>query len=127
MGIENLFTEEAYTILKNLEFKTFLNRFEQFQKNQKTKKEINYQTITEPSQFNSIFECLEKQKETAYILFSENNIIKGMSLYDGGENAYFLYCQNNTLDLLQAAKNFFESNEYYKIAHYAKKDMTLLR
>jgi DNA polymerase-1 len=127
MVIENLFTEEAYTILKNLEFKTFLNRFEQFQKKQKTKKEINYQTITEPSQFNSIFECLEKQKETAYILLSENNIIKGMSLYDGGENAYFLYCQNNTSDLLQAAKNFFESNEYYKIAHYAKKDMTSLR
>lgn len=40
MGIENLFTEEAYTILKNLEFKTFLNRFEQFQKNQKTKKKL---------------------------------------------------------------------------------------
>lgn len=44
-----------------------------------------------------------------------------MSLYDGGENAYFLYCQNNTLDLLQAAKNFLKAMNTIKLLIMPKK------
>jgi len=129
LGIENMFNEQVYSIMKELEFKTFFNRFQQNKAQSITKKQISYQTITEPSQYDIIFRTLQKNRQTAYILLHENNSIKGISLYDGGEQCYFLLCQNNQnmVYLLNSAKDFFENTDYIKIAHDAKTDMVLLR
>lgn len=129
LGIENMFNEQVYAIMKELEFKTFLSRFQQSKTQSKVKRELSYQTITEPSQYDTIFHALQKNRQTAYILLHENNIIRGISLYDGGEHCYFLLCQNheNMVYLLNSAKDFFEKEYYIKIAHDAKTDMVLLR
>lgn len=129
LGIENMFNEQVYAIMKELEFKTFLSRFQQNKTQSITKKQISYQTITQSSQYDTIFHTLQKNRQTAYILLYENNIIRGISLYDGGEQCYFLLCQNNEnmVYLLNSAKDFFQNKDYIKIAHDAKTDMVLLR
>ncbi|USF30100.1 DNA polymerase I [Clostridium sp. MD294] len=129
LGIKNMFNEQVYAIMKQLEFKTFLYRFTQNKTQSILKNEISYQTITEPSQYDTVFHALQKNKQIAYIILHENDIIRGISLYDGGEQCYFLLCQNhqNMVYLLNSAKDFFENKCYSKIAHNAKTDMVLLR
>ena len=117
-GIDHMFTEEAYKIIKNLEFKTFFCYFQQ-----NTSETTKIQVLKTETQWKDFFAALPKQTEIAYTLLTENNVIYAISLYY--DNAYFLELE--TPETLQQAKEFFEKDDYLKIAHDAKKDIAILR
>ncbi|HIT86814.1 MAG TPA: DNA polymerase I [Candidatus Coprocola pullicola] len=126
VSIQDMFTQEAYLLMKNLGFKSLLPRFAP----EKAKQEqtIAYQRMTEKRQWKQIFDTLQKQKEIAYILLHENGMILGMSLYDGKGTVFFLECEQKEIPiLLNCAKEFLQNPDYLKIAHDAKKDIKLLR
>ncbi len=117
-GIDTMFTEEAYQLIKNLEFKTFFSYFQQG-----TKEESKVQVLKTEKEWKAFFTALPKQTEIAYHLLAENNVIYAISLYY--DTAYFLEVE--TPERLQEAKAFFENDDYLKIAHDAKKDISTLR
>ncbi len=125
-AVGDMFTQEAYLLMKNLDFKSFLPRFAP--KKEKQQQNVDYQCLTTEEQWRQVFDNLQKQSEIAYAFMQENGMILGMSLYDGKGTVFYLECEQSEMTLfLSCAKEFLESSEYFKIAHDAKSDIKLLR
>lgn len=126
LQIKNLFTPEAYALVKRLEFKSLLTRFEQ---SAKTIAPIvkNYRHITEKSEAQAYFASLQ-EKETAYILIADDGDWKGISIYQEGSDAVFVEISDHFRqeDLLEAAKPFLSASVYHKIGHDVKTDIRML-
>lgn len=128
MGTENMFSQEAYLLLKQLEFKTILERFSDEEMPQQPKKETNYQRVTTVEGCKKVFSEVLKGMETAYILIEEENQLRGVSLYHDKMRGCWMEVGSDLSieQLLEAGKDFFQNEEFSKIAHDAKKDLGVL-
>ena len=126
LQIKNLFTPEAYALVKRLEFKSLLPHFEQSAKAAVPTTQ-NYRHITTKSEAQAYFADLQ-QKETAYILIVDDGVWKGISVYQEGQDAVFVEISPNFApnDLLEIAKPFLSSSAYHKIGHDVKTNIRLL-
>lgn len=126
LEIKNLFTSEAYALVKRLEFKSLLPRFEQSAKSAVPMMQ-NYRHITTRSEAQDYFAALQ-QKETAYILIMDENDWKGISIYQEGSDSVFLELSVNFTpeELLETAKPFLSASVYHKIGHDVKSDIRML-
>lgn len=124
--IKNLFTPEAYALVKRLEFKSLLPHFEQSAKAAVPTTQ-NYRHITTKSEAQAYFADLQ-QKETAYILIVDDGVWKGISVYQEGQDAVFVEISPNFApnDLLEIAKPFLSASAYHKIGHDVKTNIRLL-
>ena len=126
LQIKNLFTPEAYALVKRLEFKSLLPHFEQSAKAAVPTTQ-NYRHITTKSEAQDYFADLQ-QKETAYILIVDDGVWKGISVYQEGQDAVFVEISPNFApnDLLEIAKPFLSASAYHKIGHDVKTNIRLL-
>lgn len=128
MGAKNLFTSEAYTLVKNLEFKSFFARFEQNTAQQTQKQDTIYHYIDTEAKAKIFFQNLE-QKETAYVLLVDDDVWKGMAVCQNAGESTFLEITEDLLPekLAEQAKPFLQSEVYQIIGHNVKRDIHILR
>lgn len=128
MGAKNLFTSEAYTLVKKLEFKSFFARFEQNTAQQTQKQDTIYHYIDTEAKAKIFFQNLE-QKETAYVLLVDDDVWKGMAVCQNAGESTFLEITEDLLPekLAEQAKPFLQSEVYQIIGHNVKRDIHILR
>lgn len=131
MGIQDMFTKKTYELFKRLEFKSMLGKF-QLEKDcavQNTLQEISLHKIDTKFDCSAFLESITKEMQTAYILFEENGILKGISFYNDEIGGVWLEPSQSLTEqkILEMTKHFFEEESFYKIAHDAKKDIRFLR
>jgi len=115
---------EAYDILKKLELKSLLARFEnEGSASEKNKPEEGFDFITEKDELEKYIAELEKVESTAYVIISENEKPVGISFYN--ENGG-VYAEMDSKTLIKSAALFFENEKLIKTGHNIKNDMRLL-
>ncbi len=88
---ENLFTAEAYSFFKKLEFKNLLNKFSDNSKEETSKKAIEFSLISEFSQAELLFKEAYKSVIIAYMFCesgTENEKITGVALSFDKKNVF---------------------------------------
>ncbi len=128
MGTENMFSQEAYLLLKRLEFKSILERFSVEEMPEKTRQQTDYHRVVTLEACQKFFSSVLKGLETAYILIEEENQLQGISLYNETMGGVWLEggADLSVEQILETGKDFFQSEDYPKIAHDAKRDLGIL-
>lgn len=120
--IEDIFNENAYSMFKQYEFKSMLNRFDT---DKVSEKHIaNYKIIKEITEAKDILAEINPFEYCSYKLITENSVVKGIAITQKANTAYVFRINEN--EILNIFKDFFE-NQNYKIAHNAKEDIVLLK
>ncbi len=117
---------EAYEYIKELEFKSMLNRFSSEEKKEDIVSENNYCYICSESDcINYVYSNFKE--ESSYVIISENGKIEGVSIY-GKNGGCFIESDNDfsSDDLVKALEEYFITDNYKKIGHDIKKDMSLI-
>ncbi|MEA5085331.1 MAG: DNA polymerase I [Lachnospiraceae bacterium] len=124
---------QAYELLKRYEFKSMLNRFsveeDESLKEETLEEKAQCKLIVSKFEFTEYISAIEEGTETAYLLFVENEILMGLSLYNPSAGGSFV-CITESLSVeavADLARDFFESKEYIKIGHNIKSDISLVR
>lgn len=124
---------QAYELIKRYEFKSMINRFsveeDESKKIEKHEELQKYTLITSKGEFSTYISSITKESKTAYLLFEEDGVLKGISLYNEAVGGCFV-CVTEILSLenvTEISKGFFESPEYIKIGHNIKSDISLMR
>lgn len=124
---------QAYEIIKRYEFKSMLNRFrveeDESLIEEKVEEKLQCKLIVSKFEFNEYISSIEKETETAYLLFVEEGILKGLSLYNPSAGGSFV-CITESLSseaVSDIARNFFESKEYIKVGHNIKSNISIMR
>lgn len=121
---------EAYEYIKNLDFKSLLNRF--------TTEESTVEKITEESNSEYFYidnaEDCEKfvyesfSKKSAYVIIEEDNKIEGISIFADGKGCFIESNENFTSEeIVKVLEKYFGDESIEKIGHNIKNDMKLLR
>ncbi|MFR3211404.1 DNA polymerase I [Anaerotignum sp.] len=123
MTTADIFTPEAYELIKRLEFKSMFSRFEQ-KTTQTEAVETAFAHIITGEEAKNFFENL-KQKETAYILLVDDGVWKGMSVCQKEGEGVFLEITEELppQTLADCAKDFFVTKNIVKIGHDVKRDI----
>lgn len=123
MTTADIFTPEAYELIKRLEFKSMFSRFEQ-KTTQTEAVETAFAHIITGAEAKNFFENL-KQKETAYILLVDDGVWKGMSVCQKEGEGVFLEITEELppQTLADCAKDFFVTKNIVKIGHDVKRDI----
>ena len=111
MTTADIFTPEAYELIKRLEFKSMFSRFEQ-KTTQTETVETAFTHITTAEEAKNFFDNLE-QKETAYILLVDDGAWKGMSVCQNAGEGVFLEITEELppQTLADCAKDFFTAKD----------------
>ena len=128
MGMDDIFSKEAYELAKTLDFKSLLSRFQIIDKGKSKNDNIPVQIINEASKAQEAFALCAKEEILAYSLLWDEKLL-GISLYNENIGAYWIESGEKfpPRALVQAAKTLLESDKCKKIAHDAKKDIKILR
>lgn len=121
---EGYFTEEAYQLFKELEFKNMLKYFENVDtQNQNEELKKHFQVIGDEKECKDVIHSLVKKcKEIGLVVLSENKKFRGLAISAGKEDNYFYYqaatgmAENQQLSLFDN----FEQKEYGEIADLIK-------
>ncbi len=123
-SLEKNITKEAYEYIKELDFRTFLNRFE----SDKTDNVVLENYVYINSEYDCInyvyknFEC-----ESAYVIIEENSHIEGVSIYNNNGGCFIEANESFTeSDIKNCLKKYFSDEKYIKIGHNIKKDIKLV-
>ena len=90
--IRDFYTEKAYELFQDLEFKNYLQRFD----NQSIKNDDvikSFTIVEELSQCEDIFSKAEKEEKVAFYIISEENTLLSLSLALGENNVYVIKVQ----------------------------------
>lgn len=130
MKYENIFNEKAYEVFKRLEFKSMFGRFEKTAEFLKSgHSEINSKIILTQEDLNNFIPLLNENVETAYFLFTENEKICGISVYNDEVGSIWVEKSQDLSDnyIAEKFKNFFENISYKKIGNDIKKDIKIFK
>ena len=124
--IEDMFNSAAYDLVKQLELKRMYDRFEKEEVH--TEQFEDFRGIYSLDEAKALFSELEK-KETAYILYSDEGLCRGLALYQEGLGGCWVEIGDELAaeQLFELATHFFTDKEFVKIGHDMKKDLKLLR
>ncbi len=119
-GISYIFNEEAYQMIKQLEFKSLLDRFES--KEQQTEKEFSINIIDNVEVFEekikSLKECayhIKHEDDNVYIAFAENEKIINYAQFSDTQINPLKICLENLLnnkDIIKVTTNLKEQLHY---------------
>ncbi len=85
--IGELYTEAAFTLCKQLEFKNMLSRFQcQGPKNEAAQ---HFQTVTDFGQTEELFKKAQESKEAGFYLVRQKGLVAGCSLCYGETDTYY--------------------------------------
>ncbi|MBO5150509.1 MAG: DNA polymerase I, partial [Anaerotignum sp.] len=128
LKIRNMFNEEAYELVKRLEFKSMFSRFEGAVVTTEKKEEKAYRLVTDREGAEKIMASLKKG-EVGYAFVYDNEECQGLALYQGPLGGVWVEASMQLLmdDILRIFKEFFVNTAYQKIGHDVKQDLKLLR
>ena len=128
LKIRNMFNEEAYELVKHLEFKSMFSRFEGAVVTTEKKEEKAYQLVTDREGAEKIMASLKKG-EVGYAFVYDNEECQGLALYQEPLGGVWVEASMQLLmdDILRIFREFFVNTAYQKIGHDVKQDLKLLR
>ena len=128
LKIRNMFNEEAYELVKRLEFKSMFSRFEGAVVTTEKKEEKAYQLVTDREGAEKIMASLKKG-EVGYAFVYDNEECQGLALYQEPLGGVWVEASMQLLmdDILRIFREFFVNTAYQKIGHDVKQDLKLLR
>ena len=128
LKIRNMFNEEAYELVKRLEFKSMFSRFEGAVITTEKKEEKAYQLVTDREGAEKIMASLKKG-EVGYAFVYDNEECQGLALYQEPLGGVWVEASMQLLmdDILRIFREFFVNTAYQKIGHDVKQDLKLLR
>lgn len=128
LKIRNMFNEEAYELVKRLEFKSMFSRFEGAVITTEKKEEKAYRLVTDREGAEKIMASLKKG-EVGYAFVYDNEECQGLALYQEPLGGVWVETSMQLLmdDILRIFSEFFVNTAYQKIGHDVKQDLKLLR
>ena len=128
LKIRNMFNEEAYELVKRLEFKSMFSRFEGAVITTEKKEEKAYKLVTDREGAEKIMASLKKG-EVGYAFVYDNEECQGLALYQEPLGGVWVEASMQLLmdDILRIFREFFVNTAYQKIGHDVKQDLKLLR
>ena len=128
LKIRNMFNEEAYELVKRLEFKSMFSRFEGAVVTTEKKEEKAYKLVTDREGAEKIMASLKKG-EVGYAFVYDNEECQGLALYQEPLGGVWVEASMQLLmdDILRIFREFFVNTAYQKIGHDVKQDLKLLR
>ena len=128
LKIRNMFNEEAYELVKRLEFKSMFSRFEGAVVTAEKKEEKAYKLVTDREGAEKIMASLKKG-EVGYAFVYDNEECQGLALYQEPLGGVWVEASMQLLmdDILRIFREFFVNTAYQKIGHDVKQDLKLLR
>ena len=128
LKIRNMFNEEAYELVKHLEFKSMFSRFEGAVVTAEKKEEKAYKLVTDREGAEKIMASLKKG-EVGYAFVYDNEECQGLALYQEPLGGVWVEASMQLLmdDILRIFREFFVNTAYQKIGHDVKQDLKLLR
>lgn len=97
--LTDLFTPEAYTLCRELDFKNILSRFSAGQNHEQTQK-IAVHVITEPEQMKAALDGMGES--IALKLFAEHGEVLGLAVCGRGEEVFWMPADESTQEFLPA-------------------------
>lgn len=97
--LTDLFTPEAYTLCRELDFKNILSRFSAGQNHEQTQK-ITVHVITEPEQMKAALDGMGES--IALKLFAEHGEVLGLAACSRGEEVFWMPADESTQEFLPA-------------------------
>lgn len=97
--LTDLFTPEAYTLCRELDFKNILSRFPAGQNREQTRKTAVH-VITEPEQLRAALDGMGES--IALKLFAEDGEVLGLAVCDCGENVFWMPAGESAQEFLPA-------------------------
>ncbi|MCI1931165.1 MAG: DNA polymerase I [Clostridia bacterium] len=115
---------EAYDILKKLELKSLLGRFNtNGSATEKNKEKAIYRFIKDKTEFDEYLKSVKDCKNTAYVIISEDEKPLGLSFYNENGGTYAEMASDV---LMKSSECFFEDENIKKTGHNIKHDIRLL-
>lgn len=128
MKIENIYNEEAYKIIKRLEFKSLLEKFDV--KTEDTNELVaKHELIKNKDAFVALIDKLKSQDLLAYYFLIENNEIIGLSIAYNKDKSYYIQCNDDLTEevVINSFSFILESESIKKITHHLKHDYHLFK
>ncbi|WP_341877043.1 DNA polymerase I [Defluviitalea saccharophila] len=132
--LDSIMNPRVYELFKQLEFKSFLDRFSMPSESNSLIMNSNlsegeYRAVGTKEDFEKIVQEIFEAGRFSFIIFSENHKPIGISFcYADIKGIWVEQSEEFTVEELMAvAKPLFESNTVEKIAHNAKDDMHILK
>ena len=135
LDIENMpsigqnISPEAYDYIKELEFKSFLNRFGTLDNvlNESEKSEMEYDYINNSEDCKNYINKNFKGIETAYVIIEENGEAESVAICSKNKGCFIESGEGFDIkELIQSFKEYFESENFIKIGHDVKRDLKLI-
>lgn len=130
--ITDFYTQEAYLLFKELEFKNLLGRFEKNAQKQEEKSSV-FQTVTDLQQAEELFARAEKAESTGFYFAQDSRSSKdflGIGLCFGENEVYFCQAEHfltreyliGKLRVLPGVLSCFQIKRYYEDLGLEEKD-----
>lgn len=124
----DMLNPKSYELFKNLEFKSFLNKFEDSAKETPSENKGNYRLILSLNEAEDFLNSIPEDEEIAFKIFEDSGNFTGISFYS--DNTGVLIKINDSLsaeELIDKLRNFLSNENYKKITHDYKSAIRLLR
>nr|WP_294680340.1 DNA polymerase I [uncultured Anaerotignum sp.] len=127
LKIGDMFNQTAYELVKRLEFKSMLSRFEGAVSAPMQAEKV-YRLVTDKAGAREVLSSLE-QGEVGYAFLYENEEGLGLALYQQRLGGVWIEASMQLLmqEILELFQPFFTDEAYRKIGHDVKRDIRFLR
>ncbi|MBZ4667835.1 MAG: polA 2 [Defluviitaleaceae bacterium] len=132
--LDSIMNLRVYEIFKQLEFKSFLDRFSMLQETNSVSmnthlSEVLYRAVDSKEAFEKVVEEIFEAGKFSFIIFSENHKPIGISFCYADTKGVWVGSSDefSIEEIMALAKPLFESIETEKIAHHAKNAMHILK
>ena len=127
LKIGDMFNQTAYELVKRLEFKSMLSRFEGATSAPMQAEKV-YRLVTDKAEAREVLSSLE-QGEVGYAFLYDNEEGLGLALYQQKLGGVWIEASMQLLmqEILELFQPFFTDEAYRKIGHDVKRDIRFLR
>lgn len=132
--LDSIMNPRVYEIFKQLEFKSFLDRFSMLQETNSVSmnthlSEVLYRAVDSKEAFEKVVEEIFEAGKFSFIIFSGNHKPIGISFCYADTKGVWVGSSDefSIEEIMALAKPLFESIETEKIAHHAKNAMHILK
>jgi len=130
LKINELMNPEVYELFKQLEFKSFMDKFKSTVSNTVSNNHTkrNHKKVDKIDELNKIIDEIVLADQFSFLIFEENNKILGISCcYEDSKSIWIEASKELSIEeITNKTKNLFEAKDIKKITHNAKNAMHIL-
>lgn len=123
---DELLNPKVYELFKQLEFKSFLDKFNDIAPSETIKR--NHKKVNSLNELKELIAAINLAGRFSFLIFSEGKDILGVSFcFEGSEGIWVETSENLSTDkIMKELKPLFESSNIEKISHQTKNAMHIL-